>query len=203
MDQSKRELEYAKYSLAYEAQNYQMRQWRRKRFEDYLTSIADRGYVSMLDVGCGRGQALTIAHRYGFKAVRGVEVIPELCTRPDVTLIEGAHLLPFEDGAFQLVVSTDVMEHIIEEDVQAVLKEMFRVASKAIHLAISHRADHKDKLGHKHITVKPREWWVDQIWKAAAAVMSNPDNCIVITVEADELTPPIKMPCTHLEIRRA
>lgn len=197
MDQSKRELEYAKYTLAYEAPNYQMRHWRRKRFEDYLRSIADRGYTSMLDVGCGRGQAIALAYRHGFTHVEGVEVIPELCKTKLVTQIEGAHCLPFENGEFHLVIATDVMEHILEEDVQPVLREMFRVASKAIHLAISHRPDHKDKLGHKHVTVKPRQWWMEQILIAA------PSLPVDITVESDDLTPPIKLPCTHLEVRFA
>jgi len=210
MDQQKRLLEFAKYEKAYKDPKYEMRVWRRRRFEDYLKSIENRGYVSMLDVGCGRGQAMSLACQAGYVSVVGVEVVESLCDHEFVHLVDGAHSLPYEDGWFDLVVATDVMEHILEEDVQPVLKEMFRVASKAIHLTISHRADKADELGHKHVTLESREWWLNEIWKAAATVWlpeSQPSRLTPvnfnISVESDELTPPIKMPCTHLEIRRA
>lgn len=197
MDQSKRLLEFVKYEKAYKNPKYEMRKWRRDRLEDYFISIKDRGYVSMLDVGCGRGQALDIAKKHGFVSVHGVEVVLA-GTRGDITLIDGAHCLPFEDGAYQLVICTDVLEHILEEDVQPVLREMFRVASKAIHLTISHRADKADELGHKHVTLHPREWWVKEIEKALDEVAFGHGS---VTIESDELTPPIKMPCTHLEVK--
>jgi len=202
MDHSRRLLEFAKYKKAYKDPKYEMRVWRRKRFEDYLISIKDRGYVSMLDIGCGRGQALEIARKHGFTSVHGLEVVEELCNGVTVLQIAGAHCLPSSDHSYDLVVATDVMEHILEEDVQPVLKEMFRVASKAIHLTISHRADVADDLGHKHVTLHPRTWWLLEIGRAAGATGAMPGD-YVITVESDKLTPPIKMPCTHLEIRRA
>jgi SAM-dependent methyltransferase len=92
-----------------------------------------------LDVGCGSGQFLFRAlKREGNRAV-GTELDPEqlaaarelleaagapprfslVCQPPDV--------LPFKDGAFDYVLSADVMEHVGLENQEAVLREMRRV----------------------------------------------------------------------------
>lgn len=187
-----RQIEFAKYRKAYAVKTprvYKMGQWRIDRFEVYLKSIKHRGYVNMLDVGCGRGQAMDLAKQQGFVIVNGVEVVDQLCDRVDVTRIQGAHELPFDDDSYDLVVATDVMEHILPDDVPLVLSEMFRVARKAVHLTISHKGDN----GRLHVCIDTREWWLEEIRKAT-------DKHIRITVESDELTPPIKLPCTHLEV---
>lgn len=184
-----RQREFDKYREAYKVPNYRMRQWRVNRFKDYLKSIQKKGYVSMLDVGCGRGQALDLAKAHGFKAVQGVEVVSYLCKRDDVMLIQGAQELPFETGAFQVVVATDVMEHILLPDVPLVLAEIFRVAAKEVHLTISHKHD----AGNLHVCVQPREWWLEKIRQYA------PENA-TITVDSDKMTPHIKLPCSHLQV---
>ena len=43
--------------------------------------------------------------------------------------------LPFENAAFQTVVSTDCMEHLAPEDIPKALQEIHRVASRYVFTA--------------------------------------------------------------------
>ncbi len=96
----------------------------------------------------------------------GCEVVADLCRNDDfVELIKGAHALPFSPMFFDLVTCTDVMEHILEDDVPAVLRELARVARGPVLLTICHRPDTPGKFGTDtlHITVHDRKWWEDKI----------------------------------------
>jgi len=167
-----REIEKLKYKHAYKAVNYEMRKFRLKYFIQWADEIAPMfttgdkhgmTWDSVLDVGCGRAQAIDMLKKRGAKKIQGIDFIPEL-KRPDVSIIDGAHSLPFDDNQFDLVMCLDVAEHLIEEEVIPVFKELFRVAKKAIRLEISHRKDVGDgPHGHLHITVYPREWWINNI----------------------------------------
>lgn len=87
---------------------------------------------NMLDIGSGPGSLVNQAVEYGIEAY-GVDY-SEWCishaygrsggrlTRAD------AAKLPFGDDAFDLVVSTDLLEHIYRPHIQSVLREAFRVA---------------------------------------------------------------------------
>jgi ubiquinone/menaquinone biosynthesis C-methylase UbiE len=119
---------------------------------------------TLLDVGCGRGEVLAMARDELFM-VRGCDVVPGLCQDADIDRIRGLHALPYADGEFDLVTCTDVLEHILEDDVPAGLSEIARVARGPVLLAICHIPDKPGKYGPDtlHITVKPREWWEDKI----------------------------------------
>lgn len=92
---------------------------------------------SALDLGCGNGRLtvlLDAAHVVGADVSdvalerarrRGLEVVP---------LVPG-RALPFEDGAFDLVVSTEVVEHV--HDVQRFLSEARRVLRPRGRLALT------------------------------------------------------------------
>ena len=69
--------------------------------------------------------------------------------------------LPFGDKQFDLCHSKDLLEHIGEEKIDGLIKEILRVSRKSFHLITF--SDHpyaKDDKTHK--TLKSREWWVDK-----------------------------------------
>lgn len=85
---------------------------------------------SLLDVGAGDGSmALAIAALCGATRVSGVDVL----VRPGA-VIPIAHYdgttLPFEDGAFEVVVLSDVLHHAT--DSERVLRESLRVARRLV-----------------------------------------------------------------------
>jgi len=81
-----------------------------------------------LDVGCGSGGNTAVLRDLGWQ-VTGLEYSPaaaELARARGLDIVQGdATRLPFPDESFDLVISTDMWEHV--EDHQAVARETARV----------------------------------------------------------------------------
>jgi SAM-dependent methyltransferase len=89
---------------------------------------ADRP-IELLDFGCGTGAFLEHLERFGpVSAVDSDPSAVEFCHergRTEVRLVPPGAALPFADGAFDLITTLDVIEHI-DDDVRA-LRELRRV----------------------------------------------------------------------------
>jgi SAM-dependent methyltransferase len=91
--------------------------------------------LRILDAGCGTGRNLIEFGRLG--DARGIDSSPEaidFCRRRGVLGATEGRLesLPFEDGAFDLILATDVLEHL--EDDRSVMRELRRVAAPTARL---------------------------------------------------------------------
>jgi 2-polyprenyl-3-methyl-5-hydroxy-6-metoxy-1,4-benzoquinol methylase len=106
---------------------------------------------SVLDYGCGQSDL--------YKLLRGVGRV----VRYDPA-IAGIDTLP--EGEFDLVLCTDVMEHIPEDTVDEVLEDLHRLG-KTVYVVISCiEAYAKLPNGENaHTTVKRPEWWAQRISK--------------------------------------
>jgi len=73
-------------------------------------------------------------------------------------------------GRFDGLVSTDVLEHIPEEDIDWVLGECFAFARKFVYMNIASYPAQKvlPNGWNAHITIKSPEWWRDRVEKAAS-----------------------------------
>lgn len=122
--------------------------------------IQENGPVtSCLDYGCGKG------YQYMGKKLHegwGIEMptlydpaVPNHNKRPDRT--------------FDMVLSTDVMEHIAEEDVPTVLADIMSLSERLVFLSISCRPAliNLPNGENAHCTVKPWTWWQKQVEKVA------------------------------------
>jgi SAM-dependent methyltransferase len=92
----------------------------------------------ILDAGCGTGRNLVEFGHLG--QVEGVDLSTqavEFCHQRGFLGVRAAALesLPFEDGRFDLIFATDVIEHI--DDDMAALAELRRVAAPGAHLVIT------------------------------------------------------------------
>jgi ubiquinone/menaquinone biosynthesis C-methylase UbiE len=72
----------------------------------------------LLDVGCGTGLVLDLAHDL-FAELDGIDITPEMLARatprPNVkTQIASAEAMPFPDGTFDMVTAYSVLHHIAE-----------------------------------------------------------------------------------------
>jgi glycosyltransferase involved in cell wall biosynthesis/ubiquinone/menaquinone biosynthesis C-methylase UbiE len=118
------------------------------------------GGGSVLDVGCGMGLLVATLLRRGVSAygcdVSSVAAKDAAKRSPDRICVADLRRLPFEDDAFDTVVSTDCLEHIAEPHVGEALAEMHRVCARSVFLRISTRADRDERW---HLTVQSREWW--------------------------------------------
>ncbi len=88
---------------------------------------------SVCDVGCGTGYLLEHlqANVPGSPSLTGCDFIAPRKARPGITFVETKiETLPFPDGAFDTVVCTHVLEHIL--DLQKALSELRRVAARRL-----------------------------------------------------------------------
>jgi SAM-dependent methyltransferase len=117
----------------------------------------------ILDAGCGTGRNLV--EFGGLGEAEGVDISPqavEFCHRRGLPGVRQSVLerLPFEDGRFDLIIATDVIEHL--DDPRAALAELRRVAAPGAKLVITVPAytwlwsRHDDSLHHKRRYTAPR-----------------------------------------------
>ena len=137
-----------------------------------LSSLADAiagtcGNCTAIDVGCGEGFLVSEMLARGINAV-GMDVsavvVKRANTRCPNRFFQGSVLsMPFPDGAFDMVVSTDCMEHLAPSDVPVALREIYRVSSRYVFLQI---ATTQDRDGHWHLTINDRSWWETRCFEA-------------------------------------
>lgn len=105
----------------------------------------------ILDYGCGKA-SVHKTHKLG-----------------DVTLYDPYYepysQKPSDDMLFDMVICTDVLEHIPEDRVGKVLHELMFFTHKVLFLAICTKPAKKTfKNGENvHLTVKPKEWWEEML----------------------------------------
>lgn len=103
-------------------------QGRRAVIWSLLRRAGINGDLRLLDAGCGTGRNLIEFGALG--SAQGVEPSPEaieFCRRRGIhNVIEGSiERLPFADASFDLVLATDVLEHVADDG--AALAELHRV----------------------------------------------------------------------------
>jgi hypothetical protein len=112
--------------------------------------------TSILDYGCGKAVQYfkeNIHNDYFFG------IMPALYD----PAIEQYSVLP--EGKFDAVISTDVLEHIEEENLDQVIQEIYSKANKFVYLGICNSPalailpDGRNA----HVTQKPLEWWKEKI----------------------------------------
>lgn len=156
------------YATQYQSPHYRMGDRRRVDVQRILREIralpASRdGMRALLDVGTGRGEALTFADALGFAPVSGTEVVPALLGGRVV--YAEAHALPMADRSVDHVVCFDVLEHLTPDDLMPALRELRRVARVSVTASASERHDIRG--GRElHISRRPASQWLDMIREA-------------------------------------
>lgn len=121
--------------------------------------ITRTGAKTLLDYGCGLGQAYT---KQGLHKRWGVPV-PTLYD-PAVKKFSAK---PFR--TFDGVICSDVLEHVPEELVDAVINELFAYADKFVWASVCCRAAKKKFPDGRnmHVTIQPFAWWQAKMTAAA------------------------------------
>jgi 2-polyprenyl-3-methyl-5-hydroxy-6-metoxy-1,4-benzoquinol methylase len=131
-----------------------------KRLERLADKIMSYNPKTVLDIGCGVGQLVEKLRERGVDA-RGTDFADALKLywkdKPYFQVAD-AKRQPFADKEFDLVISTDVLEHIYEEDLPEVVAEMKRVGR----VVLAFPAEGKPQSRRQalfHVTNQPMSWW--------------------------------------------
>jgi len=116
-------------------------------FRDRITEIARKNNVrTILDYGCGKGSLVSLLGR-DFTAFGYDPYVTEFNERPI--------------GEVEMVVSTDFFEHLPEDNIEKVLKNILSYNPKVQFHAISNRkaAQILPDGSNAHYTVRDSDWW--------------------------------------------
>lgn len=108
---------------------------------------------SILDYGCGRSKlADSLKYDQKVKIYRYDPAIPEYSEKIDFRV--------------DLVLCTDVLEHVLEEEIDNTLLELKKISDNVI-FKISTRpaVKHLPNGMNCHCTVKPKRWWINKLKK--------------------------------------
>jgi 2-polyprenyl-3-methyl-5-hydroxy-6-metoxy-1,4-benzoquinol methylase len=128
------------------------------QYKDQIRKLAHRTEAkTMLDYGCGAGDAYKspnkLHHHLGISR-QNVNLydpsFPQHSNKPQ--------------GEFDLVVCSDVLEHIPEHNVDEFVKTLYSHAGKALWVSVCCRPAKKffpDGVTNLHVTIKDFQWWQD------------------------------------------
>lgn len=131
------------------------------KFADEIETLCKQhACKDMLDYGAGQGYQYSPPHSLDRKW--GVDVT---CYDPAVS---GMEALP--DRKFDIVICADVLEHVPEEEIAALLESVFRRAAKVAFFTVCCRPAKKTLPNgqNTHCTIRPMIWWNAEIAAAAA-----------------------------------
>lgn len=96
---------------------------------------------TILDAGCGEGFSMNKLKLNGIgEKIEGIEYSKDAISFgkklfPDLTIKQGSvYELPYKDNSFDLIVCTEVLEHL--EDPKKAIKEMLRVTKKYLIISV-------------------------------------------------------------------
>lgn len=125
--------------------------------------ISNYDFKTVLDAGCGSGDVVRYLLSKGYDA-KGIELSGSVLKdfaddllKKDIVQQGSLTKLPYKDNEFDVVFSSEVLEHINEEDISKVVEEFSRVCKGIVFLTISLRPS--SNFNKYHINLKPRLWW--------------------------------------------
>jgi 2-polyprenyl-3-methyl-5-hydroxy-6-metoxy-1,4-benzoquinol methylase len=125
----------------YDSRSYWDARYHRRRMaviETILRSVIEPAVSSFLDCGCGTGEYLAIASKIGAEPVVGYDLAFNYVRRvvegsPGARVLQGSlAALPFTHRAFDVVLCSEVLEHIPSELWGDAVDELFRVAGGTV-----------------------------------------------------------------------
>jgi hypothetical protein len=125
---------------------------------DVWTLIKQRNYKNILDYGCGKAEF----HKFLFNNLK----TPGSPMGLTIAKYDPAYI-PYSikpKGNFELVICTDVMEHVQEDKVEEVLKDIFD-SGEYVFITITCYEATQVLLNGKnaHYTIKQPDWWKEKL----------------------------------------
>jgi hypothetical protein len=131
------------------------------KFADEIGALVkEHGIKTVLDYGSGQGYQYMPPHSLDKKW--GVDV-----TMYDPA-VPGLDELP--GGKFDMVICSDVLEHVPEEEITPMIEGIYKLATKYVFFTVCCRAAKKTLPDGRntHVTIRPMGWWANKIAEAGA-----------------------------------
>ena len=131
----------------------------------------------VVDFGCGRNDFIGALRRFGIDGL-GIDF-----AFPEADIPRAMHKTGLVDGVADVVTSFDALEHLLPEDVDAVLAEMRRVACPKAHFVFSicPRPSRTTVAGEGlHPTVRPLAWWLDRIGQVGTVTAPKAERRYIV-----------------------
>ena len=156
-------------------------------------------FDTVLDVGASVGAAVSAINARGKQALGleaslvAVNKAKQIDPLKRPVLWGKATKLPFPSKDFDIVMSTDVFEHLKPEDVEQAIAECQRVARKYIVMKIAslpEQAGWGKKVGvdDLHLTQQPIFWWKDKFLRMGDEIVFENKDSFVIKLRKEECT---------------
>jgi len=161
-----------------------------------MAQLHNRPYSTILDVGCSHGLVVQKLINMGHNAY-GIDVSNtaiEKCKQRGLTTCKLASVTetPFDDNMFDLIISTDMLEHLLPEDVSQAVTELRRICKGKCLFSIAcdpegnktplqklHNKNQYTNLTTLHTTLMPPDEWNQYFYNAGF------DNCMKISYNND------------------
>jgi len=123
-------------------------------------------YVSVLDIGCSNGIGIKSFFEPFGKKCEGIDVsktaVDRAIKKGISAKVASVTKIPFDDNSFDLVCSSDVIEHLKPEDQEKAHRECFRVSNKYVAHKIANTPEGNLFAGEKlHLTCWTHERWME------------------------------------------
>lgn len=131
----------------------------------------------VVDFGCGRNDFSRALRRLGIDGL-GIDF-----AFPEADVPRAMHKTGLLEGIADVVTSFDALEHLLPEDVDAVLAEMRRVGRSRAHfvLSICTRPSRTAVAGEGlHPTVQPLAWWLERIGRVGTVSATRAEGRYIV-----------------------
>ncbi|MBP5976069.1 class I SAM-dependent methyltransferase [Brasilonema sp. CT11] len=149
-------------------------------YEKFAEIIFDQiDFKSVCDFGCGNGLLLKYLFDRGIQEIRGVDGSPFILNFVAPAIRDNISILDLKDdqdlGSYDLVISTEVAEHIPKTKSGAFVRNISRSALKIIIFT----AAHPGQWGDGHINCQPRSFWI-KLFEKEGWVYNEPKTKVFI-----------------------
>ncbi len=147
---------------------------------DLLPHIFERKPISIIDYGCGQSQLANFIIYCGIQKVCQYDPAIEIYSKKP-------------SGTFDLLINIDVLEHIPEDELDSIIRDMRSYSDFAIFIIDVRPAKTILPNGmNAHVTVRPVEWWRKKLEKYYETVedisVSGPPRAAFKTWESNQST---------------